>query len=151
MAFNTEAEMHEWLRSYLLEMEGLSAVIVNMDICDKVNGEPTHIRKVRDTFKYCSGFLYHTELLIDNQNISISERDILKPDFVLYSPDSEGIVIVELKNLVSASRQAGTEASAYAGELRSHLPFTYLLVWGFRCQRCFCAFFDVRSSQLMRV
>ncbi|WP_222424566.1 hypothetical protein, partial [Yersinia mollaretii] len=51
------------------------------------------------------------------------KKQSLKPDFLLYSSESEAIIIVELKNIVGPSRQAGTELSAYACETRTYMPF----------------------------
>lgn len=47
----------------------------------------------------------------------------MKPDFVLYAPETDSVVIVELKNIVTPSRQTGTEISAYANEIKSYIPF----------------------------
>lgn len=41
----------------------------------------------------------------------------------MYAAESEGMVIIELKNISGPTRQAGTELNAYAAELRSYIPF----------------------------
>ncbi|WP_167882724.1 hypothetical protein, partial [Leptospira kmetyi] len=58
-----------------------------------------------------------------NENISLESNEILKPDLLFYSMETEGVVIVELKNSANATRQLGTEIYAYSGEVKSYVPF----------------------------
>jgi len=86
---------------------------------------PSNIMEARllKSFRNCIDSLYINQKFAENENISINDGDILKPDFVLYAPETESMVIVELKNLAGPSRQAGTELSAYTSEIRSAIPF----------------------------
>lgn len=121
--FKNEAEMQKWLEDELDKCAGLNELIVNVDILDNFHSKDLEEKRIYASFKSCLEALYLTTVFSTNQNISLSEHEILKPDLLLYSPESQGIVIVELKNSANASRQAGTEISAYSAELKNHLLF----------------------------
>jgi len=74
------------------------------------------------SYSRCLASLSITKVISEDQNISISGRESLKPDFVLFAPETESIVIVELKNISGPTRQAGTELGAYSGEIRTAMP-----------------------------
>jgi hypothetical protein len=121
--FASESEMQEWLSSALEGTDGLAELIVNLDALD---GEvPSNFAESRilQSFKVCVSSLYITETFSENENISLSDGEALKPDFVLYAPEKESIIIVELKNISGPTRQAGTELSAYSCEVRTTIPF----------------------------
>jgi hypothetical protein len=121
--FASESEMQAWISEELDFVDGLGELIHDADWLDSV--VPVHIGEssVLKSFRTSYEALHITEILFKNENISLSEPDILKPDFVLYAPETQSVVIVELKNLKSPSRQAGTELSAYSAEIRSYVPF----------------------------
>ena len=121
--FASEADMQAWLSGELSKACGLSDLIVGTDELDGASGTNLAEARVLAAFRKCVKSLYVTETIFENENISLSESDILKPDFVLYAAEAESIVIVELKNLVSPSRQAGTELGAYTAEVRTCIPF----------------------------
>ncbi|MCH9695197.1 MAG: hypothetical protein K0U72_11875 [Gammaproteobacteria bacterium] len=121
--FSKEAEMQDWLAKQLETCDGLGDLITNTESIDNLEPKTLEEQKVLSSYKACLSALYLTEVVSDNSNISLNKGDSLKPDFVLYSPESEGIVIVELKNIPGPTRQAGTELGAYAGEIRSIIPF----------------------------
>lgn len=123
LGFATEEQMRVWLRGCLQSIEGLNEIVLNPEILEPRTDDSSQTRAIRDSFGYCKSALHINEVVTDNEDISLADGEVLKPDFVLYAVEDEAMVIVELKNLVSPSRQAGTELSAYAGELRSHLPF----------------------------
>lgn len=121
--FSSESEMQAWLSEELAKIAGLGDLI-----CDKdwlKNFKPKNLAETRVLASFKTGIssLFLTMTLFENENISLSNQDILKPDFVLYAPETESIVIVELKNLVSPSRHAGTELGAYSAEIRTCIPF----------------------------
>jgi hypothetical protein len=121
--FATEAEMQEWLSDALARVEGLCELIDGLAALDTAVGTNLGQVQVLSAFRKCLKSLYITQTIFENENISVSDPDVLKPDFVLYAPETESIVIVELKNLVSPSRQAGTELGAYTAEIRACIPF----------------------------
>lgn len=122
--FENEAEMQAWLKNELdTHHDGLSELIINCDELESFNPSNLEENKIYTCFKNCLEALHLNTIFSDNENIALSESEILKPDFVLYAPESQGIVIVELKNSANAARQAGTEISAYSAELKNHLLF----------------------------
>lgn len=121
--FKNEAEMQDWLKNELDNCDGLGELIINSN--ELKNFHPTNLeeKKIHTSFKNCLEALYFNTIFSDNENIALSDNETLKPDFVLYAPESQGIVIVELKNSANAARQAGTEISAYSAEIKNHLLF----------------------------
>lgn len=61
-------------------------------------------------------------LLRANRNVSMTRKEILKPDVVCFNPESERVVLFELKVSIAAGRQAITELGAYEQEVKNHLP-----------------------------
>lgn len=121
--FKFESEMQSWLSQKLSQIDGINDLICNSEYIDRFVPSSREEKKVWDNFKYCIEGLDCNELLIANKNISLKKGDVLKPDFILYSIESQSIVIVELKNFPDATREAGTEISAYAGEIKTYFPF----------------------------
>ncbi|MBU2622165.1 MAG: hypothetical protein KKD92_07605 [Proteobacteria bacterium] len=121
--FVNESEMHQWLRKELEDCSGLADLITNTEYIDDYKPSSLEEHRVLDSFNTCLSALYITDVISDNENISLHNTGSLKPDFLLYSAESEGIVVVELKNLSGPTRQAGTELGAYSCEIRTYLPF----------------------------
>ncbi|WP_323988647.1 hypothetical protein [Pseudomonas canadensis] len=69
------------------------------------------------------GSLKSVEVLTSNNNISITKNEILKPDLVCINPETNQLIIFELKKSNQTGRQALTELLAYEHELKNHLPF----------------------------
>ncbi|WP_373765263.1 hypothetical protein [Delftia acidovorans] len=61
-------------------------------------------------------------LIRANKNVSMTPKDILKPDLVCFNSEKQNIVLFELKISNSAGRQAITELAAYEQEIKNHLP-----------------------------
>lgn len=121
--FNSESDMQAWLSSELRQAEGMADLIVNLDEFGGLVPTDFSESRLLESIRSCLASLYINRVFSENENISINDLDILKPDFVLYAPETESLVIVELKNLGGPSRQAGTELSAYTCEIRSAIPF----------------------------
>lgn len=121
--FDSEAKMQDWLSDALKDVEGLADLISNIEPISEAIASHLTDERLLDSFKTCIKSLYITHVMSENENISTDDQDILKPDFLLYAPETESVVIVELKNLAQTTRQAGTEISAYACEIRSSVPF----------------------------
>ncbi|MDM3091572.1 hypothetical protein OGX66_14145 [Citrobacter sp. Cf072] len=119
--FANEDEMQEWMEERLEEVEGLHELILNTD--DISNFLPTNTpeQKIKDSFISCLNGLHITNVISKNENISNKKGDVLKPDILAYAPEKEAIVIIELKNFGNATREAGTELSAYAAEVKTSL------------------------------
>nr|WP_220572358.1 hypothetical protein [Gluconobacter oxydans] len=117
MLFESENEMQKWFRK-VIETERYYEIIRNNYAG---NYENLDEKKILDVFELCIKYFSEVEIITDNENISILSNDSLKPDFLLYSSSSQGWIIVELKNIPNPTRQAGTELSAYAAELRTQL------------------------------
>lgn len=121
--FESEDKMQEWLSSKLREDDCFLNLIVNHDDFDELEAESLVENKILKSYQHCLSSLGLVSIISENENISLKEGDSLKPDFLLYAPETESIVIFELKNLASPSRQVGTEVSAYASEIKSYIPF----------------------------
>ncbi len=121
--FASEAEMQGWLSKAMDESEGLADLITNAACLENAVVNSPAEQALLDAAKNALESLYITQVIFENQNISIDESDVLRPDFVLYAPEAETLVIVEIKNLAGPTRQAGTELGAYSCELRTVLPY----------------------------
>ncbi|VVO78554.1 hypothetical protein PS903_01642 [Pseudomonas fluorescens] len=119
MLFESEAEMQSWMRRELEVVDGLSELL---DDAELPEGESEEEKIVLKSYKVCLGALNYNVLISENENISLQKGEVLRPDFLMYSSESEAIVIVELKNISAPTRQAGTELSAYSAEVRAYLP-----------------------------
>lgn len=120
--FSSEAEMQSWL-SNQFQYRSLRDLVINIDefIATEVGSKIE--KKIFQSFSQVLDVIDAGTLIAENSNISLNNERILKPDFLFYSEESESIVIVELKNSKNASRQVGTEVSAYASEVKSYIPF----------------------------
>ena len=122
--FDSEDEMQKWLSNQLDNSECFSDLIFNKTTFDEMVCPDSLVeKKLYNSYCNCMESLHLVKVLAKNENISLKNGDILKPDFVLYAQETQSIVIVELKNLTSPSRQVGTEVSAYASEMKSYIPF----------------------------
>jgi hypothetical protein len=121
--FETEEKMQEWLSSNLKIVDCFRDLIINEDDFGDLETTSLVETKILKSYQHCLSSLGLVSIISENENISLKEGDSLKPDLLLYAPETESIVIVELKNLASPSRQVGTEISAYASEIKSYIPF----------------------------
>lgn len=125
--FQREQDMQAWLSEQFRKKKALAEMIVNFDHFENKEllekEQDRGIFRILSSFQHCLASFAINELITENVDISLNSKDILRPDFLLYAPDSQSVVIIELKNLKSASRQAGTELGAYAAEIRTYLPF----------------------------
>lgn len=120
--FDDEGEMQDWLERELAEREGLTELIEEFDFGTARNASWS-FKKVLESFEYCFRSLNMLEVISRNENISISTKEILRPDILAYAPETQSVVIIELKNISGPTRQAGTELSAYCAEVNNYLPF----------------------------
>ncbi|MFZ8767662.1 hypothetical protein LCE44_25535 [Vibrio harveyi] len=120
--FENESKMQEWLVDELEGLDGLNDLISNSDYLDNYKPVSEEASKVLSSFKKCARSLNILDLISEDENISIERPDSLRPDFLFYSAESQGAVIVELKNISGPTREVGTELSAYSCELRSYIP-----------------------------
>lgn len=120
--FKTESEMQEWLERILdNDQEGFSELIVGFDVIEEYIPKNSVERKIQESYLQCMPALALMEVITKDENISASKGDVLRPDLVAYAIERESIVLIELKNISGPSREAGTELSAYAGELKGYL------------------------------
>ena len=120
--FHSEREMQTWLQDQLIAGKSLGDLIANPVFLENCEAEGQEQRAILESFEYCYSSLWCNELISADTNISQTKGEILRPDFLLYGAETESVLIVELKNANNATRQAGTEASAYAAEIRSYVP-----------------------------
>jgi hypothetical protein len=121
--FDSERKMQEWLSKELGRADGLADLIDGLETLHVPEGCSWAEKAIWESYRIGTDSLNLTEILSEDENISITRRESLRPDFVLYSAETESIVLVELKNLAGATREAGTELGAYAGEVRTAIPF----------------------------
>ncbi|WP_217555983.1 hypothetical protein [Vibrio metschnikovii] len=117
--FQSEKEMQSWLSKELEDVEAFPNLILTSDF------EPTisHAsRKVLDSYDYCLRTLNMTKVVCEDKDISQFPNEVLRPDFLLYSMETESWVIVELKNIAGPTRQTATELSAYSNALKTYFP-----------------------------
>ncbi|MFW2177743.1 MULTISPECIES: hypothetical protein [unclassified Moraxella] len=121
--FDNEAKMQEWLESELDKVDGLNDLIENVDYPYEYKPKHPFAKQFQESYQRCIKSLDINTIISKNENISLDDKDILKPDILLYSDESQGLVIIELKNIANPTRQVGTELNAYGAELKTHLPF----------------------------
>lgn len=120
--FDDEKKMQDWLEAELVEREGLSDLIEDFEF-NTAQSVSWSFRKLMESFEYCLQSLHILEVISRNENISFSAKEKLRPDILAYAPETQSIVIIELKNISGPTRQAGTELSAYCAEVNNYLPF----------------------------
>lgn len=121
--FQNEAEMQKSLKQSLETVDGLNDLITNRDYLENYIPTSDEEKKVLSSFLRTERSLNFLELISEDENISIVKNDALRPDFLFYSSESQGVVIVELKNMSGATREVGTELGAYSCEVRSYIPY----------------------------
>ncbi|USD52377.1 hypothetical protein J4N37_24900 [Vibrio sp. SCSIO 43153] len=117
--FVSEAEMQRKLSQYARKFGGFSEIVEEHDF---TKGSSLEEDMIIESYDYCLQSLFETVCLTEEENISLFNKEQLKPDFLLFDPGFEKFVIVELKNQKNATREAGTELGAYANALKSHFP-----------------------------
>ncbi|MCA4002040.1 hypothetical protein JKP10_21320 [Vibrio vulnificus] len=117
--FKNEAEMQQRIAEYAHRFGGLSELIEEHDY---EAGNSLEEDLIIESYNYCLESLYETELISENENISLFDKQILKPDFLLFDPGYEKFIIVELKNSKGPTREAGTELGAYSNVIKTHFP-----------------------------
>jgi hypothetical protein len=121
--FKNEQAMQRWLSNALRKTEDFVDLITNEDEIEGFEVNDGIRARIKESYLHCLKSLRTNHVIAENMNISLKKGDVLKPDFLVYSAEAQSILIVELKNETNASREAGTELGAYAGELKSYFPF----------------------------
>ncbi|MBH0074600.1 hypothetical protein I6F48_03350 [Pseudoalteromonas sp. SWYJ118] len=121
--FENESKMQEWLLKELDNVDGLNDLVSNPDYLGTYVPKNNEAKKVYQSFLKCERSLNYLELISEDKNISLTKPDSLRPDFLFYSAESQGMVLVELKNIAGPTREVGTELAAYSCELRSYIPY----------------------------
>jgi hypothetical protein len=121
--FNREDDMQDWLRKEFAKGDVFDSLTINKSYVEQLDPSSFAERRFAASYRMAWKALRHVEVIADNQNIARFKGEILKPDFVLYGQEYETIAVVELKNRIEATREAGTEIGAYAATIRDYLPF----------------------------
>ena len=120
--FDNERMMQRWLEEQILSSdEGMHELID--EFTETAEGKQKATSKIINSYKRSLESLRFTELISSDENISITTGNVLRPDFLLFSSESQSVVIVELKNIANPTREAGTELGAYTSEIKHYLPF----------------------------
>lgn len=121
MLFQSENEMQKWIELNLAEHHGLLSIIENTNEIKEYDAKNNIERKIKNSFTLCLECLESLDVISTDQNISVNDKDIIRPDIIAYSTNRSSLVLMELKNIKGPTRQAGTELSAYAAELKGYL------------------------------
>lgn len=121
--FKNEKAMQIWLEDKLDKVDGLIEIIDNVQEIIDYTPENISEVKIKKSYLHCLQSLYLHESLTKDENISSTKGDSLRPDILAYAPETQSLVIIELKNQGGATREAGTELSAYASEIKSSLSY----------------------------
>lgn len=121
--FSSESDMQSWLRRELKNGGSFESITINKGYVEELEPSGFTERRFAVSYRMAWKALRHIEIVSDNQNIARFNGEILRPDFVLYGQEYETIAVVELKNHIEATREAGTEIGAYAATIRDYLPF----------------------------
>lgn len=120
--FENESMMQQWLKEQILcSDEGFYELID--EFTETIDDKEKTKSKIINSYKYTLESLHFTQLISSDENISITTGNVLRPDFLLFSSESQSLVIVELKNIANPTREAGTELGAYTSEIKHYLPF----------------------------
>lgn len=117
--------MQQWFSEQFAMGKSLADFVTNFENFEQPFAKMQSFsnRKVIDSFRFCLSSFDNNEVIVENRDISLSDQDILKPDFLVYAPATQSVIIIELKNIKGPTRQVGTEIGAYAAEVKTHLPF----------------------------
>lgn len=120
--FENEGKMQVWLEGEITARGSLSELIDEIAID---HGDPTSraSKKIDESYRYCIQSLHILEVIAKDEDIALAKKDRLKPDILAYAPETQSMVLLELKNISRPTRQAGTELSAYCSEINNYLPF----------------------------
>lgn len=122
--FTKEHDMQKWLEENLDKNDGdFCSMIDNIDYLSTAKTNNKGEAKVIDAFKKCLECQYSLTILTKDVNISFDPKVSLKPDFLCYSDENQSFSFIELKALRGATREAGTELSAYSAGLKAYIPF----------------------------
>lgn len=119
--FKNENDMQSWLENEMEDIEGLGSLLFDIESIENYEPRNEVELKIKNSYLHCLPSLYLAEIITKNQNISSSSGDVLKPDILAYGIERESLILIELKNLSGATREAGTELAAYSGELKGYL------------------------------
>lgn len=125
-----EKEIQKWLEN---NYGKLSNIIKNSEVISNIENEEEGIpyysldflieKKILKSAKYVFDNLYLVDLVVADKNISIQKGEQLYPDLLLFNPETNTFIIVEIKRSILAEREAITELLAYEHELQNLFPF----------------------------
>jgi hypothetical protein len=121
--FKNEPEFQEWLASELNAGANLGDLIFGWESFNDVAEKGWFSNKIIRSFENCRHSLYTNVLISEDEDIFSVGRKKLKPDFLLFDAETANILVVEIKNTSHATREAGTESSAYANGVKVLFPF----------------------------
>jgi hypothetical protein len=120
--FESEEKMQEWLEGEITTRESLSDLIDGI-VAAPNSSSSTASFKIESVYRYCLESLHNLFIISTDENIALSTKEKLKPDILAYAPETQSMVIFELKNIGGPTRQSATELSAYCAEINNYLPF----------------------------
>ncbi|MHC8763940.1 hypothetical protein ACYX4F_24745 (plasmid) [Escherichia coli] len=105
--FLSEKEMQNWIIDKLSDQDGLYNSIINIDKLNEFNPKRPEEKKIKESYQFCLKNITLLHLMTDDENISATKSEILRPDVVAYSTENESLVLIELKNFSTPTREAG--------------------------------------------
>lgn len=86
--FNSEKEMQDWLSDKLQKDISLGELLTNIEEQEEFTPSNLPERKMLESFNHCLKSLNLNEIISEDKNISLKPKDSLKPDFLLYAPET---------------------------------------------------------------
>jgi len=80
-------------------------------------------QKFINSAKYVKDNLYLLDLITNDDNVSTTKGEILRPDLLLFNNETNTFIVVEIKREHGAERQAVSELLAYEHEIQNLMPF----------------------------
>ncbi len=123
-AFDNEGLLQKWIEDQLAANDGsLFSLIDDAGALSSKFSVKALDSKILDSYSKCLENLHSLCVLSKDENISLDLKVSLKPDLLCYSHENQSFTFIELKALPNATREAGTELSAYSAALKSYIPF----------------------------
>ena len=120
--FSSEGEMQQWLEDELQSCYGLNELLVDTEYLDNLIPVTELQQRVLSSYSICLESLGVNDPISFDENVSLFAGSTLRPDGVFYAPETQSIVVLELKNSKTPTREAGTELAAYSAALRAYIP-----------------------------
>ena len=87
--FVNEAEIQNWLEREIQDNEGLWECVENFDYLESFKAQSIAETRMLESYTICTKSMPVMELIAADNNISLTKGEILKPDLLLYAPETQ--------------------------------------------------------------